>query len=174
MRGLGNALDFAVVINPVADLAAGANTGKRIHLANYQTIDFLFFKNAASAGTDTVVLTLRQHTAASAGTSANLNAITDWYYKSTAAALTGTEAWTEVNQAAAATLSLANTGPVPAANQALVSFSVEADSLDAGFGWVSIDIADPGAGGTILGGVFAAMSGLKIQRRPDLLAQPNL
>jgi hypothetical protein len=173
-RGLGYVLDMAVGINPVADLAAGANTGKRIHLAQYQTVDILFFKNAASAGTDTVTLTLRQHTAASAGTSANLSAITDWYYKSTAAALAGTEAWTEVNQAAAATLALANTGPVPAANQAMVVFSVEADSLDAGYGWVSVDIADPGAGGTILGGVFYIMSGLKVMRRPDLLAQPNL
>lgn len=173
MRGLGNKFDVAVGINPVADLAAGANTGKRVHLRNYRTIDVLFFKNAASAGTDTVTLTLRQHTANTGGTSADLVAITDWYYKSTAAALAGTEAWTEVTQAAAATLALANTGAVPAANQAEVMFSVEADSLSAGYEWLSVDIADPGSGGTILGGVFYILSGLAMPRRPDLMPQPN-
>lgn len=173
MRALGNVIDITTGINPVADLAAGANTGKRVHLRNYDTVGVLFFKNPASAGTDTVTLTLQEHNAASAGTSQNLAAITDWYYKSTAAALAGTEAWTEATQAAAATLALANTGPVPAANQAIVYFDVESGALSAGFEWISINIADPGSGGTILGGLFYIMSGLKIMRRPDLLAQPN-
>ncbi len=173
MRGLGREFDITPGINFVADLAAGANTGKRVHLRNYETVAVVFWKNAASAGTDSVVLTLQEHTAASSGTSQNLAAITDHYYKSTAAALAGTEAWTEATQAAGATLTLANTGIVPAANQALVVFEVEAASLSAGFEWISVNIADPGSGGTILGGVLYVMHGLKIQRRPDLLAQPN-
>jgi hypothetical protein len=173
MRGLGKDFDLAVGINPVADLAAGANTGKRVHMRNYQTLGVLFFKNAASAGTDSVVITLNEHNAATAGTTQALAKITDWYYKSTAAALAGTEAWTEVNQAAGSTLTLANTGAVPAANQAMVLFEVEADMLSDGFQWLSVSIADPGSGGTILGGVFYVLSGLKVQRRPDLLTQPN-
>lgn len=172
-RQHGSTMDLTVGINPVADLAAGANTGKRVHLRNYDTLGVLFFKNAASAGTDTVTITLQEHTAASAGTSQNLAAITDWYYKSTAAALAGTEAWTEVTQAAAATLAMADTGPIKAANQAMVFFEIGAEMLSAGYQWASVNIADPGAGGTILGGVFYIMGGLKIQRRPDLLAQPN-
>lgn len=172
MRGLGYKFDITTGINPVADLAAGANTGKRIHMRNYETLGVLFTKNAASAGTDTVTLTLQEHNANTGGTSQNLAAITDWYYKSTAAALAGTEAWTEVTQAAAATLALTN-AVLPAANQALVFFEIEAPALSAGFEWLSVNIADPGAGGTILGGVFYIPSGLKIQRRPDLLAQPN-
>lgn len=177
MRGLGNAFDVVTVIPLVADLAAGANTGKRIHLANYQTVDFVFQKNPASAGTDTVILTLREHNANTGGTSQNLAAIGDVYYKSTAAALAGTEPWSFLDNTSAglpqATLSLANGGVVPAANQALVTWSVEADSLSAGFGWISVDIPDPGAGGTIIGGVFAVLSGLKIARAPQLMAQPN-
>lgn len=177
MRGLGNAIDIVTIIPLVADLAAGANTGKRVHLAQYQTIDFVFLKNPASAGTDTVTLTLREHTANTGGTSANLAAIGDVYYKSTAAALTGTEAWSALDNTSSglpqATLALANGGVVPAANMAIVTFSLEADSLDAGFAWVSIDIADPGSGGTINGTVLGVLSGLKSQRRPDLLAQPN-
>lgn len=173
MRMLGRDLDLAVGINPVADLAAGANTGKRVHMRNYATLGVLFFKNAASAGTDTVTLTLQEHSANTGGTSQNLAAITDWYYKSTAAALAGTEAWTEVNQAAAATLALADAGPIKAANQAMVCFEIGAPQLSAGFQWLSVNIADPGSGGTILGGVFYFLGGLSIMRRPDLLAQPN-
>jgi len=173
MRQLGLNIDLAVGINPVADLAAGANTGKRVHMRNYQSFGCLFFKNAASAGTDTVTLTLQEHNANTGGTSQNLAAITDWYYKSTAAALAGTEAWTEVTQAAAATLALANTGAVPAANQAMVFFEIDANSLSAGFEWLSVNIADPGSGGTILGGVFYVLGDLKIQANPAALAQPN-
>jgi hypothetical protein len=172
-RQHGRTIDFAMGINPVADLAAGANTGKRVHLRNYDTLGVLFFKNAASAGTDTVTLTLQEHNAASAGTSQNLAAITDWYYKTAAGTLAGTEKWVEATQAAAATLALADAGPVKAANQAIVAFEIGAEMLSAGFQWVSVNIADPGAGGTILGGLFYFMGGLKIQRRPDLLAQPN-
>jgi hypothetical protein len=173
MRGHGNTFDVAVGINPVADLAAGANTGKRIHMRNYDTLGVLFFKNAASAGTDTVTLTLQEHSANTGGTSQNLAAITDWYYKSTAAALAGTEPWTEVTQAAAATLALADAGAVKAANQAMVLFEIESGALSAGFEWLSVNIGDPGAGGTILGGLFYIPTGLKISLRPDRLAQPN-
>lgn len=173
MRGLGYIFDLAVGINVVADIAAGANTGKRIHMRNYDTLGVLFVKGVASAGTDTVTLTLQEHSAASSGTSQNLAAISDYYYKSTAAALAGTEAWTEATQAAAATLALADAGPVKAANQAMVAFEIEAGALSAGFEWLSINIADPGSGGTIPGAVYYIPSGLKIMRRPDLLAQPN-
>jgi hypothetical protein len=172
MRGLGKAFDISTGINPVADLAAGANTGKRIHMRNYQSLGVLFFKNAASAGTDTVTMTLHEHTANTGGTTANLAKITNWYSKQLAAALAGDEAWVEHTQAAAATLAMTN-ALVPAANQAIVFFEVEADSLSPGYEWLSVSIADPGVGGTILGGAFYIPSGLKIQRRPDLLAQPN-
>lgn len=172
MRGLGNIFDLSVGINPVADLAAGANTGKRIHMRNYDTLGVLFFKNAASAGTDSVIITLNEHNANTGGTSQVLAAITDWYAKSTAAALAGTEQWTETTQAAGSTLTLSN-AVLPAANQAMVFFEIEAGALSAGFEWLSVSIADPGSGGTILGGVFYIPSGLKIQLRPDRLPQPN-
>lgn len=172
-RLLGSDIDIVAGIPAVADLAAGANTGKRIHLRNYDSVAVLFFKNAASAGTDSIVITVNEHNAATAGTSQTFNGIGDWYYKSTAANLAGTEQWTESTQALGSTLTLANTGAVPAANQALVVFEIEAATLDAGFQWFSVSIADPGSGGTILGGVFYIMGGLKIQLRPDRLANPN-
>ncbi len=179
MQGLASVFDIVPTIPIVSDLAAGANTGKRVHLAQYQTVDFVFLKNVASAGTDNVILTLRQHTANTGGTSANLAAIGDVYYKSTAAALAGTEQWAFLDNRSAsvkqATLQVntAAAGIAPPANQAIVVFSVEADALDAGYGWLSVDIADPGSGGTIVGGVIAVLSGLKAMRAPELLANPN-
>lgn len=171
MRGLGNVFDISVGINDVVDLAAGANTGKRVHMRNYDTFGVIFRKNAASAGSDDVVLTLQEHNANTGGTSQNLAAITDWYRKSVASPLLGTETWVETTQAAGATLTLA--GATFATHQMIVVFEIEAGALSAGFEWLSVNIADPGAGGTILGGLTYVMSGLKIKRRPDLLAQPN-
>lgn len=171
MKDLGYAFDLSVGINPVADLAAGANTGKRIHMRNYDELGVLLFKNAASAGTDDVVITLQEHNANTGGTSQNLAAITSVYRKSVTSPLLGTEVWNEAVQAAAATYTIA--GATFAGHQGLWFFQVNAASLSAGFEWLSVNIADPGSGGTILGGVLYIPSGLKIQRRPDLLAQPN-
>lgn len=170
MRGLGYRFDIGSAIAPVADLAAGANTGHRIHLRNYDAVDVVLYKGVASAGTDNVVVTLQEHTAASAGTSANLAAITDYYIKSEAA-LDGDETWVENTQTAAATMTLA--GATYAATQLIAVFTVEAGSLSAGYEWISVNIADPGTGGTIPGAVLYIPHGLKIQRRPDLLANPN-
>jgi len=171
MRGLGMKFYVGSAIMPVADLAAGANTGHRIHMRNYGSLGVVFAKGAASAGTDNVVLTLQEHSAATGGTSQNLAVITDFYIKSEAAPMDGDEAWVETTQAALATVTLA--GATYAAQQAIVCFEVEAASLSAGFEWLSVNIADPGAGGTIPGTVLYVPTGLKIQRRPDLLAQPN-
>ena len=170
MRALGRAIDICSGIPTIADLAAGANTGHRIHMRNYETLGILFHKSTASAGTDDIVITLQEHNANTAGTSQNLAVITEYYYKREAT-LDGDEVWVEVTQAAGATLTLA--GATYGALQALVFFEVEAAALSAGFQWLSVNIADPGSGGTIPGGVIYIPTGLKIQRRPDLLAQPN-
>lgn len=168
--GLGNTFDIGSGIPVIADLAAGANTGHRFHMRNYETVAVVFHKGTASAGTDNVVLTLQEHTAASGGTSQNLAAITTAYVKSEAS-LDGDETWTEVTQAAAATLSLA--GATYAATQLIAVFEVEAPNLSAGYEWISVNIADPGTGGTIPGTVLYVATGLKIKARPDQLANPN-
>lgn len=176
--GLGRIFDIGSVIVPVADLAAGANTGQRIHLKNYGGVAFVAIMNAVSAGTDTFVLDVQQHTAASAGTSADLDAvgvtgstgITRWHHKSETT-LDGDETWTTVTQSAASEVSL--TGATYSAQQQIVVIEVAADQLADGYEWVSLDIADPGSGGTRLGLVFAILYDLKVQRAPANLAQLN-
>jgi hypothetical protein len=172
MNGLGRLFDIGSGIMPVADLAAGANTGHRVHMRNCETLAVVFLKAAASAGTDTVTLTLQEHNAATGGTSQNLAVITDWYMKTEAAPMDGDETWTETTQAAAATLALSNT-VMPAANQGIAVFEVEAASLSDDFEWVSVNIADPGSGGTIPGTLLYIPHGLKIERQPNRLAQLN-
>lgn len=171
-RSLGNVLDIVAGIPFVADLAAGANTGVRIHMRNYATCGFLLWKNAASAGTDTIVVTLNEHNAASGGTTQTFNGLGDYYTKSRAVALNGTETWVENTQALGSVINLTN-AILPAANQGMVYFDVDANTMDAGFQWMSITIPDPGSGGTILGGMIYIPTELKLLRRPDLLVNPN-
>ena len=179
MKGLGRIFDVCLGINLVADLAAGNNTGKRVHMKNYSGIAAVLFCNAVSAGTDTFVIDWQQHTANTGGTSADLDSvgvatasagITEWYDKS-ATTLAGTEAWTRNTQSAASEISL--TGATYSAKQQIVVSEVTADMLGDGYEWVSVDIADPGSGGTRLGGVLYIPYGLQYQRRPDALPQPN-
>lgn len=170
MEGLGREFDLGSVIGPVADLAAGANTGHRIHLKNAAAVTFVAYLGAVSAGTDTFVLDVQQHTAASAGTSGDLDVVTQWYHKSEAS-LDGDETWTKVTQAAASEVSL--TGATYAALQMIVAIHISANQLSDGYEWVSLDIADPGTGGTRAGCVLAILHDLNVQRAPENLAQLN-
>lgn len=167
---LGNLLDIGHGVAPVADLAAGAQTGARLHLRNYGGAVIVVYMGAVSAGTDTFVPTLREHTAASSGTSRDLATITQWFIKFETT-LDGDEAWTRVTQTAGAAISL--TGATYAATQVLLAAEVDAGSLSDDCQWISVDMADAGAGGTRAGCILYIPYGLKVSRRPDLLPQPN-
>jgi len=170
IRGLGRAFDIGSVIVPVADLAAGANTGHRIHLKNYDGVAFVVYMAAVSAGTDTFVPDVQQANAATGGTIQDLDVVTTRYEK-TEATLDGDETWTKVTQAAASEVSL--TGATYAALQVLIVVEVLAAQLADGFEWVSLDIPDPGVGGTRPGCVLAVLFNLNVQRAPENLAQLN-
>jgi hypothetical protein len=170
MKALGRLYDIGSVIGPVADLAAGANTGHRIHLKNYSSITFVAYLGAVSAGTDTFVPDVQEHTAATGGTSRDLDVVTRWYHKSEAT-LDGDEAWVEVTQSAASEVSL--TGATYAALQMIVVFEINASDLSDDAEWISVDIPDPGAGGTRAGCVLAILNEPAVQRKPQNLAQLN-
>src|SRR5437868_10308622 len=97
MEGLGRLYD--VNINSVpTDAVAGAVTGKRTHLKNAGGCAFIVITTGAS--TDVLDVDLQQHTAATGGTTADLDIITRYYSKSEAT-LDGDEVWTKGTQAAA-------------------------------------------------------------------------
>lgn len=165
MKALGRLFDIGTAIQTVADLAGQANTGFRVNMKNYSSIAFVFYCNAASAGSDVFVLDVQQHTAASSGTSADLDVVTEWYHKSETT-LDGDETWTRATQSVASEVSIP-------AGQVIAVVEVDAAQLSDGYGWVSVDMADPGTGGTRVGGAFWIATGLARQQRPDGLPQPN-
>lgn len=165
MKALGRLFDISQGIN-VVDLAGGAVTGARIHLRNYETCAIVVFKEAG-ADAEPVTFTLQEHSASTSGTSQDLAVITEIFHK-TEATLDGDETWTRVTQAAAATFAQASGD---SDTQTIMVVEVEAASLSAGFEWISVNSADVTTAGQ-LGGVLYIPHGLKIQRRPDLLAQP--
>lgn len=166
MFGLGDVFDVGHGIAPV-DLAGGAVAGARIHMRNYDTLGVVIYKEAG-ADAEPVTFTLQEHNAASAGTSQNL-AVIDEFYRKQAGTLAGTEAWTRVTQAAAATVAQVSGD---SDTQAIIVFHVQSQSLSAGFEWLSVSSSDVTTAGQF-GCVLYIPHGLKIRRRPDLLAQPN-
>ena len=163
MQGLGMKFDLGTCVAPV-DLAGGAQTGMRLHLRNYDTVAVVFFKEAGAA-TEPTTLTLQEHSLSAAGTSQNLVVVDEYFLKSEAT-LDNDEVWTRVTQTKAATV-------VPAVSdtQQILVFEVESGALSAGFEWISVNTSDTATAGQ-LGGILYLMHGLKIQRRPDLLAEP--
>lgn len=163
MQALGRLYDASVGLAPY-DSNAAAGTGVRVGVADSPGgVDFVLFKGAG-VGTDVPVLTLREHSASSGGTSQALARITEHYRKS-ATTLNGTETWTRVTQAAGSTLTL--TGE--ATKQGIYVVHVEASWLSDGFGYVSLDVADTGAAGAQLLAVLAITTGLASQRSPQNL-----
>lgn len=170
IRSFGKDFDICHGIAPVADLAAGANTGARLHLRNYGGVTVVAYMGAVSAGTDTFVPDIQEHTAKTSGTSRDLDVVTEWYVKFETT-LDGDEQWTRVTQSAASEISL--TGATYAATQVLLATSIDATALSDDCEWISVDIADAGSGGTRPGCVLYIPYGLAQQRRPDLLPEPN-
>jgi len=167
--GLGRLFDIAVSHAPV-DLSAAAVTGKRVHLKNYVAASYVLFKGAGTAGDDPT-FTVKQHTANTGGTSANLAAITRYYLKD-AVALAGTEQWSKVTQSAGAAVADPGGAGTSAEHQQVVVIEVNADQLDDGYEWVSVDVADVGTNAQLGAGLWI-LHGLQVQRAPELLAQPN-
>lgn len=163
-RALGSLFDLSVAMVPVA-LTAGANTGLRIDMRRATTCTFAIFCGAGTAGDDLVV-DLQEHTAATSGTSQDLDIITEYFMK-TETTLDGDEAWTRITQAAASETTDA-TGTT-AEEQNLMVIEVRHDQLSDGFRWISLNIPDLGAAGTKIGGALAILSGLRQQAKPERL-----
>lgn len=167
MEALGRLVDVSTGTLPV-DLAAGAQTGARVSLKKAESVLILVVLGAAGAGTDDLTLTLKQHTAASGGTSSNL-AVVDHYYRKAEATLDGDETWTRVTQTAAATVTVA--GASLATQQVLLAIEVHGTQLSDTYDYISVDVADPGTNAR-LGAVLFVLHDLKVQRKPENLSAP--
>lgn len=163
MRALGRLFDIGLCFPPV-DTQTAAITGKRIAMKNASGVTFVCVKAAGTANDDPV-FTLKQHTAYTSGTSADLAVITTVYTKQEAV-LDNDESWTENAQTAAATFTGNTTS---AETQMLIAFYVGADQLADGYTHLSVDLADTGSAGAQLGAGIYILHDLAVQRKPSLL-----
>jgi hypothetical protein len=128
-----------------------AQTGSRVSMKGRNRVAFLCIFGTSTSATDLDV-TLRQHNAATAGTSKDLSVSNVYYHKINAATV-----FTKVEPTAAAAAYdlFAAVGD----NAAMYVFEVLAEDLDTanGFAWVSVDLGDTGA--TKLGTVLALTGG---------------
>lgn len=163
MEGLGRLYDVGLAFSPV-DSQSGNITGKRLSLAKATGVTILVNKAAGTANDDPV-FTLKQHTAYTGGTSADL-AVIDHYYLKQETALDNDESWTKVTQSVAATVTGNGTS---AETQCLFAFEVGADQLSDGYTHVSLDLADTGSAGAQLVSAIYIVHDLAVQRAPERL-----
>lgn len=164
-RALGRLFDISSALG-IVDLNTAANTGNRIHMKNYAGVTFVFF---ADAGTDDgdVAMDLNEHTAASGGTSQDLDIITT-YHKKEETTLDGDETWTAVTQTAASEITAVADS---AEKENIYVVEVGAEQLSDGYEWISMNVPDLGQ--AKVGGVLAILWGLKAERTPANLPDPN-
>lgn len=145
-RFLMEAKNLKVVIGPV-DLDTGANTGARVDIRQAKRVSFVCIA-AAGTAPNSHTFTLKQHTAASGGTSADLSVDNAYYHKLAAAT-----SWTKVEPSSAA--AAYDLDGIVADAKYMIVFEVLAEQLSDGYGWVSLDQSD--AGGAQLGLVLAVV-----------------
>lgn len=167
-RRLGSAWDIGLAIAPI-DLEAGANTGKRLAMANYHSVAFVVVAAAGTANDD-LQISLQQHTAYTGGTSANLSVITKYFTKDETV-LDNDETWVAVTQAIGASISDAGGLGTSAEHQQIVVIEITQDQLDDTYTHVSMNIPDLGSAGAKLGCAFYIVEPL-IRRKPENM--PNM
>lgn len=164
MEALGRLFDVSIGSVPT-DAVAGAITGKRVSLKNASGCTILVVTTGAS--TDITDVDLQQHTASSGGTTADLDIIDHYYYKSEAT-LDGDETWTRATQTAASEIT--NVGA--ASEELLLAIEVNAASLSDGYSYISLDIPDLGTNGTRHCSILYVLHGLRFPRKPANLVAP--
>lgn len=165
MDALGRLFDVSLGAVPT-DAVAGAITGKRVSLRNASGCTILVVTTGAS--TDVTDVDLQQHTAASGGTSGDLDVITYFYYKSEAT-LDGDETWTRGTQAVASEI----TDVGAASEELLLAIEVDAAQLSDGYTHISLNIPDLGTNGTRHCAILYVLHDLAVQRKPANLVNPQ-
>lgn len=126
------------------DLNDGANSGARFDMQKFKRVSFII---VAAAGTtpSSHTVSFQQHTAASAGTSANLTVDNPYFH----CVSTATE-FTKVEPTAAASFDI---DAIVGDTKFVAVFEVRQEELTDGYRWVSCNLTD--AGGAQLGTIIA-------------------
>lgn len=164
MEALGRLFDIGLGAVPT-DAVAGAITGKRVAMSGANACTIVVVTSGGS--TDITDVDLQQHTAYTGGTTADLDVIDHYYYKSEGT-LDNDEAWVRGSQSAASEIT--NVGA--ASEELLLVIEVDAADLSDGYTHISLDIPDLGTNGTRYCAVLYFLHELRYQRKPANL--PNL
>lgn len=170
-RALGRLFDISAgIISTVCNNGADV-TGARVSLRNAGGCTIVVIGEAGTAGDD-LDLDLQQHTASTGGTTADLDIVDTYWYK-TEATLDGDETWTEATQTAASEITDATGGNgTSAEQQQIVVIEVEASQLSAGYDYISLDTRNCGAANDKLVTVLYLLRDLHVQRSPANLVAP--
>lgn len=169
MEALGRLIDIGTGWSPVDLNTADGATGKRVAMQGARGCTIVVFKAAGTAGQD-FGYTLKQHTAYTGGTTADL-AIIDHYYIKQETALDNDEIWSRFNQTTAATITEAGAAGTSAEQEQIIVIEVDARSLSDGYTHISLDAAATVANAQLAGCLYL-LHELRYQRKPSKL--PNL
>jgi D-alanyl-D-alanine carboxypeptidase len=168
VEGLGRLYDIVAGVAPVD--GQSAQTGNRVHLKNAAGVTIVVFKGAGTAGDD-FSYDLVQHTAASGGTTADLDVI-DHYYLKNEATLDGDETWSKLTQSAASEITEAGGAGTSAEAQQIIVIEVDAVELSDGYEWVSLNTGGEGSNAQLIS-VLYLLRDLAVQRAPANLVNPQ-
>lgn len=156
---LGSDYDINIGLAPV-DLNTAGGTGLRQYMGDLDYLVVLFVGGAGAAA-EPPVLTLKQHTASTGGTTADMAVITEYWTKSETT-LDNDEAWVRSTQAAGAVV----TGTAQV--QQMIAFRVNPEDLTGGSKYISVNVADPGAGAQ-LGVILYIVGGVGTKGAPTIM-----
>lgn len=163
---LGDIYDIGVCWSPVDLNTADGATGKRISMTPGRGLSIVVFKAAGTAAQD-FAYTLRQHTAYTSGTSADLVGI-DHYYLKSETALDNDESWSIVEQTLSASIAEAGGAGTSAESEQIIVIPVHGALLTEGYTHVSLNAAATVANAQLAGALYI-VHGLRYRRRPDRL-----
>lgn len=171
MDALGRLFDIGLAWAPV-DTQSAAITGKRIACSMFNAVTIVVIKAAGTANDDPV-FTLKQHTAYTGGTTADLDALSYYYLKSETT-LDNDEAWVRVAEDPAD--AEITGGTTTAEEEGLYVFEVDVSQMGDDYTHISLDLADTGAAGAQLAAAIYLPHELRYQRKPANLSnllRPN-
>lgn len=161
MRALGRLFDVGMGWAPVD--AQSAQTGKRCSLRNASGVTILVIKAAGTAGDDHSY-DLQQHTAASGGTTADLDSVVTYHVKQETA-LDNDESWEAFTQSIASEVTDAGAAGTSAEQQQIIAIYVGAEDLSDGYTHVSLNSGGEGSNAQLSTCVYL-LHDLKVQRNP--------
>ncbi len=173
-EALGRLFDVGSAVAPVDIDTANAATGARISMSGHTGIAIVLY--TLIGGAENLTVNIRQHTAYTSGTSADLDSTgvatsrgIDHFYLKAETALDNDEAWVKITQAEASECVIV--GATYGTQQKLAVIQVGADQLGDGYTHISADIAITTATSQLLAALYIPYD-LNVQRTPP--NRPNL